>query len=328
MASITRLTLIVADVENKIKVVEERVRGTEGAVCDLDRRVDKLENSAAAAEERLGKQVKGAEENLLEELEDRELRKLNVVFHGVGECPAEAAAGAERIEWDKQSCQNIFAELCLSTTMGDIKFCRRLGERREGPRPLLVGFHTEGERSNVLRNAPRLERTKFSDVQVVPDLTKRQRERESGMRDEAQRRNESLSEDDKAKNLQWAVVGGRGERRLIKTTARQQNRPQGNQRDLMRGGRGRGPTRGAAATRGGPSARGTATRGVGRPSTATRGGAQAADAARRQVISTEEEEEYPSLLQPETTRERRGSKRAADNQEEEMELEGRPPEKR
>jgi len=176
----------------------------------------------------------------MDEMEDRETRRLNLVFHGVGECPADAAGGAERIEWDRASCQNIFRELCLSTTAGDIKFCRRLGEKREAARPLLVGFFTDGERGNVLRSAPRLASSKFSEVQVVPDLTKKQRDREAGLREEMQRRNEVLSEEDAAKNLQWAVVGGRGERRLIKTTARQPPRAMGRQEETRGGICGRG----------------------------------------------------------------------------------------
>ncbi len=46
------------------------------------------------------------------------------------------------------------------------------------------------------------------------------------MKVEADDRNENLTEDDLSKNLRWAVVGARGERRLIKTKAR--NRQEGN----------------------------------------------------------------------------------------------------
>jgi len=339
MASVARLQLIVAEVQKNMKEVVERVKGTEGAIIEHDRRIGTLETAAAATEERVDKKVKMAEGNVLDELEDREARRLNLVFHGIGECPADAAAGAERIEWDKASCNNIFRELCLGTTAVDIKFCRRLGERREGPRPLLVGFFNEAEKSNVLRNTPRLISSKFSDVQVVPDLTRTQRERENRMRDEMTRRNAALPEEDRAKNLEWAVVGARGERRLIKTTARAQHRPQGSQDAAARGapmGRGRGmAARGAAATRGAPPP----TRGMGRGTvrgarTATRGGTQPqAQAADQMEVGEEEEEEdnddeYPRLGLLEAPRTRRGSKRGADSQEEGATLEGRPPEKR
>ncbi len=53
------------------------------------------------------KKVKMAEGNVLDELEDREARRNNLVFHGVGECPADAAAGAERIIKFFLSCKII-----------------------------------------------------------------------------------------------------------------------------------------------------------------------------------------------------------------------------
>jgi len=344
MASVARLQLIVAEVQKNMRDVVERVKGTEGAIADHDRRIGTLESAAAATEDRVDGKVKMAEANVLDELEDREARRLNLVFHGVGECPADAAAGAERIEWDKASCENIFRELCLGTTVVDVKFCRRLGERREGPRPLLVGFFNEAEKINVLRHTPRLISTKFSEVQVVPDLTKTQRERENKMREEMHRRNAALPEEDRAKNLEWAVVGARGERRLIKTTARVQ-RPQGSQNAAAArgapGGRGRGMVaRGAAATRGAPHPTRGTNRGTGRGArAATRGGtqpqvhAQAADqmevgGEEEEEEEEEDEEEYPRLRPTEAPRGRRGSKRGAESQEEGTPLEGRPPEKR
>jgi len=325
-SSVSRLHLIVAAVQNEIRDVKETVKENTGAIGGLDKRVGSLEADAASAADRVKKQVESAENTFFDEMEDRETRRLNLVFHGVGECPADAAGGAERIEWDKASCQNIFRELCLSTTAGDIKFCRRLGEKKEAARPLLVGFFTDGERGNVLRNAPRLAATKFSEVQVVPDLTKKQRDREAGLREEMQKRNATLSEEDAAKNLQWAVVGGRGERRLIKTTARQPPRAMSGQ-ETRGGGRGRGTsTRGTTSARGHPPTRGAA-RGAGHAGTTARGGTRSRVAAATQV-SEEEEEEFPALNPTDASRVRRGSKRGADTQEEEMELEGRPPEKR
>ena len=55
----------------------------------------------------------------------------------------------------------------------------------------------------------------FSDIGVLPDLTLEQR------KDEADRRNGHLTADDKAKNLSWAVVGKRGEKRLLKGVERE-----------------------------------------------------------------------------------------------------------
>ena len=48
----------------------------------------------------------------------------------------------------------------------------------------------------------------FKEVNIAQDLTKRQRDDEAGLWREAERRNDDLSEDDRTKNLRWAVVGG------------------------------------------------------------------------------------------------------------------------
>jgi hypothetical protein len=109
----------------------------------------------------------------------------------------------------------------------------------------------ESDKVNLLRVAKNLEDTCFSDVNIAPDLTKKQRDKEAELKKEAERRNKSLSENDVSKNLHWVVVGPRGERRLTKekkdtewsTTGRRMTR--GGQRD----GRGGGQTRGGATGR-------------------------------------------------------------------------------
>jgi hypothetical protein len=109
----------------------------------------------------------------------------------------------------------------------------------------------ESDKLNLLRVAKNLEDTCFSDVNIAPDLTKKQRDEEAELKKEAERRNKSLSENDVSKNLHWVVVGPRGERRLTKekkdtewsTTGRRMTR------GGLRDGRGGGQTRGGATGR-------------------------------------------------------------------------------
>ena len=312
LASAARLERLVKSYEGKIRAVEDRVTATEGAITRQDTRMDKIEASVKDKDKEIEKKMARSENYTIEEMEERELRRLNVVFHKVGECPRLAATGMDKLDWDKQSCINIFKELRLDIPMEAIKFCRRLGEKREDPRPMVVGFHLEADRSRLLRAAPRLEHSKFKEVNVGPDLTKRQREKETGMRVEADKRNKSLSEEDKAKNLQWAVVGGRGERRLIKTTARQFSGQRGGGTGRARGGRAPVPTgRSTQGSRG----RGTDTEEEGYPQLpppAGRGGGR---------INMQTRESMQ-------TREGGRSNNKRRVEEEEMEVEGRPPEKR
>jgi hypothetical protein len=123
---------------------------------------------------------------------------------------------------------NIFRALKLNIGEDAIRFCRRVGEKKEEPRPMVVGFWAEGDKCLLLRNARHLEKTIFKEVTVGPDLTKKQRAEEAEMREEADRRNrEELTEEDVSKNLKWAVVGDRGKKSLIKTVTREREGERG-----------------------------------------------------------------------------------------------------
>ena len=101
---------------------------------------------------------------------------------------------------------------------------------------MVVGLYSEADKTKIMRGARRLENSKFKLVNICHDLTRKQRESEASLAREAEKRNEEdLTDDDRAKNLKWAVVGAKGEKRLIKTTA-QPARGRGGRR----GGRGRG----------------------------------------------------------------------------------------
>jgi hypothetical protein len=158
-----------------------------------------------------------------------------------------------RKEWDLKSCDNIFKALKMNfTSENAVKFCRRVGEKGAGPRPMVVGFRREAQKEDLLESAKDLRNTHFSEVSIIPDLTQEQRKEEAEMVSEAERRNGDLSEEDRTKNLEWMVVGARGERRIVK--------------GVKRAARGRPPT---AAARGGTPT--TAARG-GTPTAAARGG--------------------------------------------------------
>ena len=77
---------------------------------------------------------------------------------------------------------------------------------------MVVGLFSEAGRNKLLRRAHELTETVFAKVSICPDLTRRQREKEGNIWEEAERRKGSLTEDDRAKNLRWAVVEGKGER--------------------------------------------------------------------------------------------------------------------
>ena len=97
----------------------------------------------------------------------------------------------------------------------------------------------------VLRWVSRLAGTNFSDVSIAPDLTKQQRKEEREIWADMESRNAARTEEQVQKNLFWAVVGARGEKRLLLQPAR----PELGLHQGGRSQRGR-PWRGSAATRG------------------------------------------------------------------------------
>ena len=256
----------VKQMEEKMEAMQHSMNANTAAVKEVEHKVERLDSAIQKKDEAVEKIVKKSELSIYDEMRERESRRLNVVFHGIGEKErVEGDTGKDRAAWDKKSCGNIFEALNLDMTEEAVKFCRRLGEKGEEPRPLLAGFYTEMERSKLLRNANKLEKTVFSNVNVSADLTKKQRDEEKEMWKEAVSRNEKLTEEDKSKNLQWLVVGARGEKRLVKSTRREQDggqrerrgrggmtRSRADQRGASRGGmsrasgiqRGRGVTRG------------------------------------------------------------------------------------
>jgi hypothetical protein len=236
------------EVERRLDTVEESSKKNEGSIARVEKKVEKI---GEKIESRMG----FSEDAVFEEMREREAKWLNVIMHGVQESDAKERSGEKRIEWDMKEIEEIFKVLELSLTREDVKFCRRVGEKGDAPRALIVGFHTEYARSVLLRYTRYLADTEYEDVSVMPDLTKRQRQEELTMKDEAERRNEEeLTEDDLAKNLCWKVVGQRGEKRLVKGFNRETAM-------ATRRGRGRG-TRTARPARGLRGMRGQSTRGA------------------------------------------------------------------
>ena len=163
-------------------------------------------------------------------------------------------------QWDKDQCVNISKVIGLDYDNEVFKFCRRVGPAGQGPRPLVIGLYTDMERSMLLRRATRLEGTDYSEVKMAPDLTKRQRKEERDLWEELESRKAARTPDQVQKNLVWAVVGSRGEKRLLLQPERQGH--------FQARGRARGRGRQTAGGQSRPPQHQGVTRGRGRPTRA------------------------------------------------------------
>ena len=233
------ITKKMRQVEAKVDSLVNNVNGIKDDLEEVKDEAKKVSDKVDNLEVKLAGAAEKNNDTIFEELRERESRRLNLVLHGIQECDTAGATGRERQDWDKEQCLVLFQVMGLDYDSETIKFCRRVGPVTE-MRPLIVGFYTDTERSMVLRRAARLAGTDHSDVTIAPDLTKRQRKEEKDIWAEKETRNKNRTEEQLQKNLVWAVVGGRGEKRLLLQPAREGG--QDSQRGRQRGrGRGRPP---------------------------------------------------------------------------------------
>jgi hypothetical protein len=200
---------------------EKRVEANSRRIAETEKEMDKLKEALRKMEEKIGKDQGEREDNLCDEMQEREVRRMNLIIHGVDE-PNDVRGNREKIEKDKERCEKIFTAMKARTRKEDIRFCRRIGERGDDPRPMVIGLENEEEKRHLLGRARELRNTKYSDISIVPDLTRKQRNREARMKDEAEEKNKELTEEEKSKNIKWMVVGRRGEKRIIKGVERDQ----------------------------------------------------------------------------------------------------------
>ena len=323
-ASALRLEKRMVAIETKFEEVEGRIEKNEMNVMEVERRVDTVEKRQDKVEDMLARERERARKERIEETRERDVRKKNVVIHRIVEAGDWAKTIEERREWDTKSCENIFAALKMDFNRRAIRFCRRVGERGEAPRPLVVGLCRESQKEDLLDMAHELKDTAFADIGIVPDLTREQRRDESEMVKEAEKRNETRNQDDVAKNLTWKVVGRRGEKRLVKSVDREGGGGAG-----LRGRGGGGQLRG-----GGQGRLLTSTRG-GRGGAWTPRGAEAARAGeteRERVTERERETERERVELLDMVREggtqtraRTNSKRSRDEDAEDARPAPRPP---
>jgi hypothetical protein len=91
-----------------------------------------------------------------------------------------------------------------------------------------LGMTSETVKCEVLDCAKELQNTEYQHIGIGPDQTKKQKQAEIKLTEEANRMNrEELTEQDKAKNLKWAVIGPRGEKRLVKMPDREKEGSEG-----------------------------------------------------------------------------------------------------
>ena len=183
-----------------------------------------------------------AQDSVFRELRDREERKRNVIIHNLEEPSADVSLAKDRKEQDSLSLQKVFDTLEVEVdATTQIKFIRRIGDK-DGPRPLLVGFRDLKTQETVLQNSHKLQDSDFPEVNIIPDLTKRQRQEDEEVRKFCEEKNSARTGSDL--NFYWKAVGPKGQKRALRVRSEVQNIQRGRGR-----GRGFGRVRPAAPPR-------------------------------------------------------------------------------
>ena len=225
-----RINASMLDVQVRLAAVEGTCTALTGKVNELDEKMnrvdefnDKVENMVADIKK--VKRVQDSQQafhDSMSEMDERELKRDNLVIHNLPEPNAPTVSRKEGFEYDMGQIGAMCKEINIRFhNRDDVKFITRAGERQNGrPRPTIVGFRSSRFRDELLESAYKLKNTRLHEVRIVPDLTKCQRDKEQALLDECERKNASLSSEDAASFL-YKVVGRKGQKRLIRAAIEQ-----------------------------------------------------------------------------------------------------------
>jgi hypothetical protein len=208
--------------------LEERVNVNSNSITRNEQNVEELRQELRRALAKMDSEKEARDDALCEELREREIRRLNIIIHGLQEPDNRFINISDRIEADRRLCGELFAAMGARVRGQDLRFCRRVGERGAVPRPVVVGLNSEEEKRTILIRSRQLRGGRYDNVAVVPDLTKMQRRGEDKLSVEAGERNKNLTGEDNERGMRWIVIGKRGEKRLIKGVEREPQRDRGN----------------------------------------------------------------------------------------------------
>lgn len=223
-------------IEKEIETVKGSVSENKKGVESNTRTIEELRRQMERDKKEMEERLETTKRVMREEWKEREVRRKNLVLHRVPEAPETISVGEERKKHDLEECLRIIRAAGMAGAESDIKACRRLGDKGDNPRPIILVLRTEEAKRQLLELARNLKGTDYQEISIVPDLTPEQRKEEAEMQEEAERRNaEELTDDDVSKNLKWSVVGQRGEKRLLKGRERTYPTPRGGRGTSSRG---------------------------------------------------------------------------------------------
>ena len=244
---------------SRMKTVEQRVDKFEDSQQQMDNKQElQVANQVkvnSEFEERLRKLELNSGTGTIREVDDRMDKSYNLLVYSVPE--SNSGDPKDRAEHDAAMIEAIMGRhLSIEgmNTENKVKFVRRLGARgeREDLRPILLGLKFTADIELVLDRTWMLSRSSSKaaqEINIVRDLTVRQRQKEADMVKDALKKNIERSTEEQDLNLVYKVVGRRGERREIRVPLRQGEILDRQGRVIREDGRDSGSNRRSTASR-------------------------------------------------------------------------------
>ena len=223
--------------EQVLKAMSSRMKSVEEKVDKFETRQEQFENKQELIvvkqdkvntefDERLKKLELNTGSKVMSEIDERMDKSNNLVIHRIPESNSNDSS-------EREAHDNAFINVLMDKylnikgmdTDNKVKFIRRLGKKGEGDvaRPALVGLRFTADLELVLDRSWMLAQSKNStaeQINIVRDLTTKQRQREADMVREAGRKNLERGAEELEQNFVYKVVGRKGEKREIKVPLR------------------------------------------------------------------------------------------------------------
>lgn len=208
----------IAALHRELEDVKQDISGLKQDKIEMTDNISEVRGLCDENKQKLSEMKDNVERTVFLEMRDREEKKVNFLVQGVPEVEDDNLKGYEKKEidmnWIGEIAESINVQIDLDK---DIKFVRRLGEKKTNAiRPLLVGCYEQGTKIAMLKNCKELkQQEEWNGVYLVPDLTWQQRKEEEDLASEMHKKNSELTDEQKDLNLEWRLVGPKGEKRLV-----------------------------------------------------------------------------------------------------------------
>ena len=164
----------------------EELRKLKQANDDLNKKIKDLDKMWERREEEIIRRTTEKLRENMEEMEEKEAKKKNVIVFNIPE-PSKSADPKEREQEDKDACKMIFRDL-LRVEDAEIEGICRLGREEAGKkRPVVVTVNEVGVKWHLVKMSMKLkemEEEKYRNIRIYPDLTKKEREENARLREE------------------------------------------------------------------------------------------------------------------------------------------------